>query len=148
MRYLKTTALLFFMSLLIALSCSASRNKAKDDNRNTSIVLLQASKEAWTAGHRSGGRGADFRISVLIPQQMQVEWESLETGNRTLMIRKFETTKDTCTLSASWLSNTDEKYAHDGVPDFQFGLLHYKQGGIRQSLAIPAFENIQSPPRP
>jgi hypothetical protein len=138
---------LSLLCLLFGISCSASK-KTNAQGSCAVVTLIQAHQEPWTAGHRSGGLGADFQIIIRIQPEKAYDWESLETGNKHLQIRRSEVSGDTCTLYASWLSNTDKEYQTQGKPDFSSGILHYQYQSRKYNLVIPAYHIIQSPPRP
>lgn len=137
---------LALLSLLLALpGCKASGNRKSDD---PAPVLVRATREAWTAGHRSGGRGVEFRIYLTGKSPDTYSWESLESGGKTLEIRKMPAEGDTTILQATWLSNTDPDFNDKGVPDFSSGRVQFSRNQKTYYLDIPAFEILKGPPRP
>lgn len=137
---------LAILSLLVALpSCKASGKRKPDE---PAPVLVRATREAWTAGHRSGGRGVEFRIYLTGKSLDTYSWNSLETGGKQLELRTAPLSGDTIELQATWLSNTDPAYPNQGIPEFSSGRLQFSRNQKTYFLDIPAFEILKGPPRP
>jgi hypothetical protein len=136
---------IILIGIAILLSCKSKQSTHKS---LSSPQLLSATKELWSAGHRSGGRGVEFEILLKIELKNEYMWQELTSSDRSLEIRKVSISGDTCILKTGWLSNTDEKYASEGVPAFTQAQLKFQQNGKPVILDIPEFNTITSKPRP
>lgn len=135
-----------FLSLItLSLACKSSQQAHKTTN---TPEFLFATKELWSAGHRSGGRGVEFRIYTKIDLKNEFKWTELLASGRVMEINTITLSGDTCILHAGWLSNTDDRYASEGVPEFNSAQLKFLKNGKEQSLEIPEFKVITSKPRP
>lgn len=137
---------LAILSLLVALPACKASGKRKSDE--PAPVLVRATREAWTAGHRSGGRGVEFRIYITGKSLDSYSWNSLESGGKQLELRIAPPSGDTLELQATWLSNTDPDYPNQGVPEFSSGRVQFSRNQKTYFLDIPAFEIVKGPPRP
>jgi len=136
---------LILLGVAILLSCKSKQSTHKT---LSSPHLLSATKELWSAGHRSGGRGVEFEIILKIDLKNKYLWQELISSDRSIEIGKISISGDTCILKAGWLSNTDEKYASEGVPAFNQAQLKFQQNGKPVILDIPELNTITSKPRP
>ncbi len=136
---------IILIGIAILLSCKSKQSTHKSFS---SPQLLSATKELWSAGHRSGGRGVEFEIILKIDLKNEYLWQGLIASDRSLEIGKISISGDTCVVKAGWLSNTDEKYVSEGVPEFTQAQLKFQQNGKSVILDIPEFNTITSKPRP
>lgn len=135
-----------FLSLItLSLACKPKQQARKTGN---TPQFLYATKELWSAGHRSGGRGVEFRIYSRIDLKNEFVWTELHASDRVMEINSITISGDTCSIHAGWLSNTDDRYASEGVPEFSSAQLKFLKNGKEQSLEIPEFKVITSKPRP
>jgi hypothetical protein len=133
------------LGVFILLSCKSKQSSHKS---TPSPQILSSTKVLWSAGHRSGGRGVEFELILKIDLKNEYIWQELISSDRSIEIGKISISGDSCILKAGWLSNTDEKYASEGVPEFTQAQLKFQQNGKPAILDIPEFKVITSKPRP
>lgn len=132
--------------LIVVISC---KSRQQHTYKTTSTPeFLFATKEPWTAGHRSGGRGVEFKIYTRIDLKNEFVWTELQASDRVMEINTATHAGDTCIIHAGWLSNTDNRYESEGVPEFNSAQLKFLKNGKNQILEIPEFKIITSKPRP
>lgn len=136
------------LTILILALIFACKSSSSAQNSHTPPLLLSATKESWVAGHRSGGRGADFVLTLKVPAGSEYTWKSLESSGRSLALQADENSGDTITLRAAWHSGTDSKYEEEGVPEFLSGEIIYSRQNQEYRLKIPEFTVLKSIPRP
>jgi len=145
--YIITSKTIILLIIIANLSLACKSRQQAHKTSNTPEFLF-ATKEPWSAGHRSGGRGVEFRIYTRIDKKNEFVWKELQASDRVMEINSITISGDTCSIHAGWLSNTDDRYASEGVPEFSSAQLKFLKNGKEQSLEIPEFKLITSRPRP